>query len=104
MIFHWKTMLQADLRWRSFRGAYATPRRIVMDEQEDILVQRIRKVDVDRGLCYCDEDFRLDAFRFSEEIRQQLENEARVNSEAQCRLETRPLFKASGRFIQDFRQ
>jgi hypothetical protein len=38
-----------------------------------------------------------------EKIREQLENEVRMNSEVQDRLETLPLFKASGRFIQDFR-
>jgi hypothetical protein len=99
----WKTKLHADPTWRPSRLAYAMPRRIFTDDQEDILVERIRMTYLDRGLYYCDEDFRHDAFRFYEEIREQLEQEAGANPQAKRRLDNLPLFKASAPFIRDFR-
>jgi hypothetical protein len=54
----------------------------------------IQTIYLDRGLCCCDEDFRHNALKFYEEIRQRLEDDAKVNSEAQRRLEARPPFKA----------
>jgi hypothetical protein len=96
-------MLHTDPSWRPSRRAYGIPRRIFSDDQEEILVERIRTAYLDRGLYYCDEDFRHDAFRFYEEVREQLEQEAATNPEARRRLDTLPLFKASAPFIRDFR-
>ena len=99
----WKKTLHLDPSWRPSRRAYAMPRRIFTDEQEDILVDRIRRMYLDQALYYCDEDFRHDALRFYEELRNQLEQEAEVDPEAQGRLTTLPAFKASAPFISDFR-
>jgi hypothetical protein len=56
----------------------------------------------DKGLYDYEEVFRHVVRRFYQEIRDQLDTEARVNREAQTRLEILPLFKGNGPFIQDF--
>jgi hypothetical protein len=56
----------------------------------------------DKGLYDYEEVFRHVVRRFHQEIREQLDTEARVNREAQPRLEILPLCKGSRPFIQDF--
>jgi hypothetical protein len=102
-LFNWKKNLRTNPSWRPSRRAYAIPRRIFTEEQEDILVQRIRTSYLDHGLYYCDEDFRHDALRFYEEIHAQLKLDAATNPDAQRRLLCLPLFKATVPFIRDFR-
>jgi hypothetical protein len=58
---HWKKMLMVNSSWRPSRRASAMPRRIFSDEQEDQLIARIRRKNLDNGLYYCDEDFRLNS-------------------------------------------
>jgi hypothetical protein len=99
----WKKKLESDQSWRPSRLAYRQPHRIFSDAQEDGLIRRIRTRFLDRGYYYCDEDFRLDALKFYEEIRSELEQRALVDDEARHRLERLPLFKASNRFTADFR-
>jgi hypothetical protein len=58
---------------------------------------------LDRRLCYCDDNSRIDALRFCEEIRQDLEHRALENPVAQNRLNTLQISKASEKFSSDFR-
>jgi hypothetical protein len=102
-LFSWKKNLEQRPSWRPSRRAYGASRRIFSDAQEDELTRRIRTKFLDRGFYYCDEDFRLDALHFYEEIRSALEEQAQVDEEARLRLGALPLFKASNRFIADFR-
>jgi hypothetical protein len=99
----WRRQLQRDPSWPPSRRAYAGPRRIFTDAQEDELIRRVRAEYLDRGLYYCDEDFKLDALRFYEEIRQDLEDRALGDPQAKNMLDALPLFKASPKFIRDFR-
>jgi hypothetical protein len=92
---HWTKLLKVDPSERPSRRANAAPRRIFTDLQDKALRQRIQTTSLDRGLHYCDEEFCHDALRFYEDIPQQFEDDARVNPEAQFRLEALPLFKAS---------
>jgi hypothetical protein len=99
----WKRKLGTNPAWRPSRRAYALPRRIFTDEQEDRLVDRIVTDYLSKGLFYCDEDFKLDARRFYDEICAELEEKAAFNPEDAARLHRMPDFKVSGPFIRDFR-
>jgi hypothetical protein len=99
----WKKKLEFDQSWHPSRPAYRRSRRIFTDAEEDELIRRIRTRFLDRGYYYCDEDFRLDALNFYEEIRSELEQRALVDEEARHRPDRLPLFKASNRFVADFR-
>jgi hypothetical protein len=57
---------------------------------------------LEENLFYCDEDFKLAGLHFYEEIRSELEGRAHNGPEAEKRLQTIPLFKASAPFIRDF--
>jgi hypothetical protein len=101
---HWKKLLKVDPPWRPSRRAHAAVRRIFTDLQEKALLRRIEPTYLDRGRYEYDENFRHYAMSFYKEIRQQLENDAKANPEAQRQLEVLPLFKASAPFIWDFRR
>jgi hypothetical protein len=64
----WKRMLARDPAWRPSRDAYALPRRIFTDAQEARLLGRILGEYLYKGLFYCDEDFKIDALKFHQEI------------------------------------
>jgi hypothetical protein len=100
----WRHQVQRDPNWRPSRRAYGIPRRIFSDAQEDELIRRIRMEFLDKGLYFCDEDFRIEAFRFYEEIRQDLEDCSLTDPSAKSRLDALPVFKASNKFIRDFRK
>jgi hypothetical protein len=99
----WKKKLEFDQSWCPSRAAYRRPHRILTDAEEDELIRRIRTGFLDRGYDYCDEDFRLDAMNFYEEIPSELEQRGLVDEEVRHRLDRLPLFKASNRFVADFR-
>jgi hypothetical protein len=96
--------MQRDPNWRPSRRAYAGPQRIFTDAQEDELTGRIRARYLDEGLYYCDDDFRIDALQFYEEIRQDLEDRSLEDPPAKDRLDLLPPLKASPRFTRDFRK
>lgn len=100
----WRRQLQKDPNWRPSRRAYAAPQRIFTDAEEDALVLKIRADFLDKGLYFCDEDFRLEAARFYEQIRQDLEDRSLVDPGARRRLDALPIFKISRHFIRDFRK
>jgi hypothetical protein len=99
----WRTRLRKTPDWRPSRRAYALPRRIFTGDQEDQLVTRIKTRYLEDNLFYCDEDLKLDALHFYEEIRSELEERALDDPEAEKRLQTMPLSKASAPFILGFR-
>jgi hypothetical protein len=60
----WRQKVQGDPAWPPSRRADAAPQRIFTDAQEEQLMQKIRTEFLDKGLYFCDEDFRIDVFRF----------------------------------------
>jgi hypothetical protein len=96
-------MLAQNPDWRPSRRAYAGPRRIFTDAQEDQLINQIVTIYLAKGLFYCDEDFKLDARRFYQELGSELEAQAVFSKAAEEKLRMMPEFKASAHFVQDFR-
>jgi hypothetical protein len=99
----WRTKLRKTPDWRPSRRAYALPRRIFTDGQEEQLAERIKMRYLRENLFDCDEDFKLDALHFCGEIRSELKERAFDGPEAEKGLQTMPFFKASAPFIRDFR-
>jgi hypothetical protein len=99
----WKRMLARDPTWRPSRDAYALPHRIFTDAQEARLLGRIFCEYLYKGFFYCDEDFKIDALKFHQEIFNDLEERASYSQNDFEALAKMRDFKASDSFVHDFR-
>jgi hypothetical protein len=62
----WRNKLQLRPNWRPTREIYRQTNRTFTDEEEAQLLSEIQENYIDKGLYYCDEDFKIDALRFWE--------------------------------------
>jgi hypothetical protein len=95
-------MLKSDSSDRPSQRSDGENRRIFTDEQGDALVERFWTTYLDQGVYYCEEHFHNGALTFYAAIRKPIEFEARMNPEAEHRLESLSLFRATAPFIRYF--
>jgi hypothetical protein len=57
----WRKNLRNDVGWRPSRRSCARAQCIFTDAQEQERIRKLRAEFLDKGLYYCDEDFRIDA-------------------------------------------
>jgi hypothetical protein len=100
----WKARLEEDRDWRPSHEAYSYAQKVFTIGEELRLVTYIQEHYLSKGLYYSDEDFRIDALAFVQNLLSEYEMRIAQGETIECsdtkRLTT---FKCSRKFIKAFR-
>jgi hypothetical protein len=102
-LYTWYKIIRLAPNWRPTHKAYADAKRVFTDPEEYELLHRVHVKFLDKGLVFCDADFRLEALKFRDLVADRLEKQAETNPAVVDRWHEVLCFRASAHFAKHFR-